>query len=286
MKKFLFLLAALLWGASNSLFASTLKQDCSLPSKILGREVKYAVYLPDGYDTNERDYPVLYLLHGLGDDYRGWSQQGEVQAIADRTIAEGTATPMIIVMPDAGRTWYVNDFAGKTNYEDMFFQELIPHIAQSFRTRTEKEFRAIAGLSMGGYGSLLYALHRPDMFAACCPLSAAVFTSEDLERRGGDFPQLFEGLFGKGIVTEHWRKNSVLDLMAAMPDTQKGSVRFRIDCGDDDFLYRGNSALHVLMRDRNIPHEYRVRDGGHSWTYWRTGLPKTLRFVSQSFRRS
>lgn len=286
MKKFLFLLAAAAAGILNSLSASTLKQECWVQSKVLGREVKYAVYLPDGYDTSDRSYPVLYLLHGMGDDYRAWSQQGELQAIADRTMADGTATPMIIVMPDAGRTWYVNRYDGKENYEDMFFGELVPHIEKTYRTRPEKEYQAIAGLSMGGYGSLLYALHRPEMFAAACSLSAAVFTDEEMKERGGAFPQLFAELFGPGIVTECWKKNSVLDLMAAMPDDRKGAVRFRIDCGDDDFLYRGNSALHVLMRDRGIPHEYRVRDGGHSWTYWRTGLPDILAFVSQSFRRS
>lgn len=286
MKKFLFLLAVSLVGAGNALSASVLKQECALQSKMLGREVKYAVYLPEGYETSDRSYPVLYLLHGLGDDYRSWSQQGEVQAITDGAVADGTAVPMIIVMPDAGQTWYVNRYDGKENYEDMFFGELVPHVERCYRARTEKEFRAIAGLSMGGQGALLYALHRPEMFAAACPLSAAVFTDEEMKERGGAFPQLFEGLFGPGIVTDHWRRNSVLDLMAALPDGQKGAVRFRIDCGDDDFLYRGNSALHVLMRDRGIPHEYRVRDGGHSWTYWRTGLPDILAFVSQSFRRS
>lgn len=286
MKKFFLLLAVFAMGVCNDLSASVLKQECSLMSRVLGREVKYAVYLPEGYDTGDRSYPVLYLLHGLGDDHRGWSLQGELQAIADRAVAEGAATPMIIVMPDAGRTWYVNRFDGKVNYEDMFFEELIPHVEKNYRARTEKECRAIAGLSMGGYGSLLYALHRPEMFAAACPLSAAVFTEGELRERGGAFPQLFEELFGPGIVTECWRMNSVLDLMAAMPDDRKGTVRWRIDCGDDDFLFRGNSALHVLMRERGIPHEYRVRDGGHSWTYWRTGLPDILAFVSQCFRRS
>lgn len=286
MKKLLPFVAAGLFAVCNALSASNLIQNRTMYSPTLDREIRYAIYLPDGYDTNDRSYPVLYLLHGLGDDHRSWSQQGEVQAIADKAIGEGTAAPMIIVMPDAGRTWYVNRYDGRENYEEMFFGELIPHIDKTYRTRTEKEYRAIAGLSMGGYGSMLYALHRPELFAACCPLSAAVFTDEELREKGGAFPRLFEELFGPGILTDHWKANSVLDLLSALPDSLKNAVRFRIDCGDDDFLYRGNSALHVRMRDRGIPHEYRVRDGGHSWTYWRTGLPDVLAFVSQSFRRS
>lgn len=286
MRKTIVLLTLIFAVSFKALAASVLKQDCTLLSRTLDREVRYTVYLPDGYDSDERSYPVLYLLHGLGDDHRSWSQQGEVKAIADRAIAAGEAAPMIIIMPDAGKSWYVDSYDKREAYETMFFEELIPHIDRTFRTRTEKEYRAVAGLSMGGYGALVYALHRPELFSASCPLSAAVFTDEELADRGGVFPELFSRIFGPEILTEHWTRNSVLALVQAMPEGQKNAVRFRIDCGDDDFLYRGNSALHVLMRNRGIPHEYRVRDGGHTWTYWRTALPEVLAFVSRSFRRS
>lgn len=262
-----------------------LRQECSMESKILGRTLKYAIYLPQGYLTHDRSYPVLYLLHGLGDDYRGWSQQGDLTRIADREIAQGRAAEMIIVMPDGAQSWYVNTFDDKTRYEDMFFEELIPHIDSTYKTLAQKQYRAIAGLSMGGYGSLLYAVKHPDRFVACCPMSAAVYSQEDIERRGGDFKQLFEKLFGPGVATPHWKANSVLELMASMPESQKKAVRFYIDCGDDDFLYSGNSNLHIIMRDKNIPHEYRVRDGAHNWTYWRASLCEAMKFISQSFVR-
>jgi enterochelin esterase-like enzyme len=143
--------------------------NLSLPSKILKSERKYAVYLPPGYETSDRSYPVLYLLHGSGDDQTGWVQFGEVLNITDKAIADGTATPMVIIMPDAntGRKGYFNDIKGDWNYEDFFFQELVPYVEKKYRIKSAKQFRAIAGLSMGG-GVLLCMLcttrncfHRP-----------------------------------------------------------------------------------------------------------------------------
>lgn len=138
---------------------------------------------------------------------------------------------------------------------------------------------------MGGQGSLLYALKYPDMFAACCPLSAAVFTDDDISKMGGSFSDLIGKETDKNRLTEYWKKNSVLELIKNIPDNKKWSVRYYIDCGDDDFLYKGNAALHVAMRDARIPHEFRIRDGGHTWSYWRSALPTVLEFISTSFHR-
>lgn len=266
-------------------------ESLSFHSKILGRGVKYSIYLPPDYSTSSRSYPAVYLLHGYTDNETAWVQFGEVNRYADQAIAAGEIPPMIIVMPDAGVTWYVNDYAEKIRYEDMFIQELIPYMEQTYRIRAAKEFRGISGLSMGGYGSLLYSLHHPDMFAACAAFSAAVWTDDEITSMD---QQQYDGwlsaVYGpaktpKDRLSDHYRKNSVLDLVKAIPEAQKKDVRFYIDCGDDDFLYRGNSALHVLMRDLNIPHEYRTRDGGHSWVYWRTGITDGLKFIGMSFHR-
>lgn len=266
--------------------ASKVDQQLILRSDILGRDVRYTVYLPDGYEENNRFYPVLYLLHGNGDDHRGWTQQGEAQSIADRCIREGIATEMIIVMPDAGRGWYVNRFDGTERYEDMFFRELIPTIEREYRALTDKENRAVAGLSMGGHGAMLYALKHPEMFSVCCALSAAFFTDEQIRERERQSPGQMSRLFGDDLSGRHWQANSPVHLMGEIDRKAIGHLRFWFDCGDDDFLYKGNSTMHVLMRDRAIPHEYRVRDGGHTWTYWRSGLVDVLSFVSHSFRRS
>ena len=148
--------------------------DLSLNSTILKGERKFAVYLPPDYDCSSRSYPVLYLLHGHTDNHTGWIQFGEVKHIADQAIKDGSATPMVIVMPDAdqGQACYVNDLSGKWNYEDYFFEEFMPHVEERFRIKKNKRYRAIAGLSMGGGGSFIYALHRPDLFSSAAPLSA------------------------------------------------------------------------------------------------------------------
>ena len=158
--------------------------NLSMHSDILDNERKFAIYLPPDYETSERSYPVLYLLHGAGDDQTGWVQFGEVLNITDKAIKAGKATPMIIVMPDAntGQRGYFNSINKDWLYEDFFFEEFLPYVEKTYRIKGEKRYRAVAGLSMGGGGSFMYALHHPEMFSSACPLSAYVgpLTLEDL----------------------------------------------------------------------------------------------------------
>ncbi len=259
--------------------------NLSLPSKILNMERKYSVYLPPDYETSSRSYPVLYLLHGSGDDQTGWVQFGEVGHIADKAISEGKSTAMIIVMPDAntGKRGYFNNIAGDFRYEDFFFQEFIPYIEKTYRIRAEKRYRAISGLSMGGGGTTIYALHHPEMFSSACPLSASVRRyNENLDRQKTELANL--KLTNEQIET-YFKNHDAVYLIENMPDNQKNLVRWYIDCGDDDFLYEGNAMLHIAMRKKEVPHEYRVRDGAHNWTYWRESLPEVLGFVSMSFHQ-
>lgn len=247
---------------------------------------KYAIYLPPDYETSQRSYPVLYLLHGAGDDQTGWVQFGEVLHIADVAINSGEATPMIIVMPDAntGKRGYVNDIKGEWRYEDFFFGDLMPFIEKTYRIKPEKHYRAVAGLSMGGEGTFIYALHHPELFAAACPLSAATGPKnlEDLNEN-----KRWQGVEGvkESDKEAYLNRYSVLKLIENMPEDQKKAVRWYIDCGDDDFLYEGNCLVHIAMRKKDIPHEFRIRDGVHNWTYWRAALPKVLEFISPSFHQ-
>jgi enterochelin esterase-like enzyme len=259
-------------------------ETLTVNSSILKTDRKFAIYLPDGYDKSDQSYPVLYLLHGSGDNQTGWVQFGQVQHIADQTIAEGRAARMIIVMPDAdtGRRGYFNDIRGDFNYEDFFFKELIPHIEKNYRVRSERRYRAIAGLSMGGGGTIFYTLHHPDMFAAAAPLSAST-GSWNIEQAKTRLPDA--KLTNQQIET-YYKRHSIEELLKAASEDelkQIKQVRWYISCGDDDFLSEGNGLMHIAFKKSEIPHEYRVKDGAHTWTYWRMELPLVMEFVSKSF---
>jgi S-formylglutathione hydrolase FrmB len=260
-----------------------------IKSSILGKNVKYTVYLPADYNSSERSYPVVYLLHGYSDDNTGWLQFGEINRYADKAIADGTIPPMIIIMPNGDSSWYINSYDGKEKYEDFFIKEFMPSVEKSFRIKAEKKYRGIAGLSMGGYGSLIYALKYPELFAAAAPLSGAVFTDDEIVTAAQDrwditFGQLFgRGLKDKARLNNFWYSNSILKMVETKSADDLKDVRYWIDCGDDDFLTKGNCMLHLALTAKRVPHEFRVRDGAHNWTYWRTGITDALHFIGESF---
>ncbi|MDZ7650530.1 MAG: alpha/beta hydrolase-fold protein [Cytophagales bacterium] len=236
MKKLVVLLSVFLFSAT--LYAQTGKvyDNLSLPSKILKGERKYAVYLPPDYETSQRSYPVLYLLHGAGDDQTGWVQFGEVLHITDKSINEGTATPMIIVMPDAKseQMGYFNSLKNDWRYEDFFFEEFMPFIENKYRIKKEKRSRAVAGLSMGGGGSFMYALHHPELFSSACPLSAYIGPLTLADMKAG-----MERNNQKGTDAEieaYFKKHNAINLINDIKDENKKAVRWYIDCGDDDFF--------------------------------------------------
>ena len=268
-----------------------LLESMAFNSSLMNQPIKFSIYLPPDYYLSNRRYPVVYLLHGLGDNETGWVQFGEADRITDEGIKSGELPPMIIVMPNAGVTWYVNDYQNKVRYEDMFVQELIPHIDSMFRTRTGREYRALAGLSMGGFGSLTLAMHHPDLFSSCAALSAAVRTDETFasipdDRYNTVYAPIFSGpVKGQERLTLAWKRNSPITLARSAPESDLSKVRWYLDCGDDDALTVGNAVLHMALLERKIPHEYRVRDGAHTWSYWRTGLPDVLKFIGVGFHR-
>lgn len=265
-------------------------ESLEMNSRILKQNVKFSIYLPPDYDLSKRNYPVVYLLHGYTDNETAWIQFGRVQHSVDKGIADGMIAPMVVVMPDAGLTFYVNEASGNMNYEDMFFKEFIPFIESNYKIRAKKEFRGICGLSMGGYGTMLYALKHPDMFAAAAPLSAAFFDEEYLNNMPEDqYNTMMKKLYGQDKegerISRHFMENNVIHLARTLPEESLKKVRYYIDCGDEDFLYKGNALMWILLMDRKIPHEFRVRNGAHTWSYWRDGVVDALQFIGQSFHR-
>jgi len=169
----------------------------------------------------------------------------------------------------------------------MFIKEFIPFIEKEYRVRSKKEFRAIAGLSMGGNGALVLSMRNTELFSSCIAMSAGTFTDEEMIDKD-EYNRYFGDIYGpktKDGLSDHWKANNPLHLLENIDVKKLKSVRYYIDCGDDDFLYKGNSALHVKMRDLKIPHEYRTRQGGHEWSYWRTGLYDGLKYISEKFHR-
>ena len=257
-------------------------------SKILKGDRKFAVYLPPDYDSSNRSYPVLYLLHGLGDNQSAWIQFGEVLHTTDKAINSGIATSMIIIMPDAGtgQMGYTNAMSGKWNYEDFFFEEFMPHVENLYRIRKDKRYRAISGLSMGGGGSFLYALRRPDLFSSAAPLSASI-GPQNIDQMDDHSYLAYWGYsksnINKSDFEKFKKKNNSLYLIDQMDQKILNSVRWYIDCGDEDHLYKNNVLMHIKMREKGVKHEFRVRDGGHNWDYWRSALPSVLEFISKKF---
>lgn len=284
------LLLVATFGCAMAQTGGKVIEGAKINSTILKQVRNYSIYLPADYDTSNRSYPVLYLLHGAGDDHTSWVQLGEVKAIADKAISEGIATPMIIVMPDA-HEGYFNELADSWHGEDFFFKELIPHIEKNFRARSDKQYRAVSGLSMGGGGAIGYALRHPEMFSAVCPLSAAPgpkdyeeFINRAYKRIG---KERIDALPEATLKTNYIETNLIEKFLSLEGDQleQVRKLKWYFDCGDDDHLGLRLDGMRQVMDKKMIPHEYRMRDGGHNWQYWRGSLPEVLKFVSNSFHR-
>ena len=291
-KQFSFLFALMMF--SSTVFAQNMGKSMEgkiVKSAIMGKDVKYTIYLPAGYETSERSYPVVYLLHGYSDDDTGWLQFGEINRLADKAIADGTIPPMIIVMPDGFVSFYMNSYDGKEKYEDFFVKEFMPKIEKDYRIKAQKRYRGISGLSMGGYGSMNLALRNPELFAAAAPLSGAFYDENTIINMDeANWTRAYGQLYGRDLkgadrLTKTFFENSPIKMVETKSADDLKKVRYWIDCGDDDFLTKGNCLLHVALTEKKIPHEFRMREGGHTWDYWRTGIIPALEFIGKSFHQ-
>lgn len=274
----------------------TVDNSSVVESDILDRDMSYSVYLPESYHTSTRDYPVMYLLHGLTGDHNDWINLGEVLRIAGTSIANGDAPEMIIIMPDGlNDAFYINNYDGSVNWESFFHEEFIPEVENRYRVIGNRNTRAIAGLSMGGYGAMYHGINYKEKFSAIYAMSGAFLevdpvTGED-ERSdwNREFHKKTWGPLNDRGYPENYKKHSLQEIFKAMNPgmSDTGNVPLPaifIDCGDDDFLLEENLNLVNIMNDNNVDFRLRVRDGGHTWEYWRTALQKTMVFVGHNFQ--
>jgi S-formylglutathione hydrolase FrmB len=265
-----------------------LLENQRMPSEIFKVDINYAVLLPADYEESTTEYPVVYLLHGFGDNEKAWYTSGGIQYYSD--LYKDEIVPMIYVMPIGYNTYYVNRYTGSYPYMDMITTELVPTIDALFRTKKDKSARAVMGYSMGGYGALILPVLNPDVFTIGVPLSMSFRTDEQyMGEPQGVFDSQWGTIFGgKGTtgearLTDYYKAHSPFHLFNTTNTNQFAGLKLLIDCGDDEeTLTITNDAMHAVMRENQILHEYRVRSGGHSFDYWKKSYPEALKFISNA----
>lgn len=268
-----------------------LLENQKMYSALFDNDITYAVLLPEGYDTSTESYPVVYLLHGYGDTERAWYTSGGLQYYADQYTAAGDIVPMIYVMPAAYYSYYVNKFSGDYPYMDMMTTELVPTIDSLFRTRKDKSSRAVMGYSMGGYGALILPALNPDVFSVAIPLSMSFRTDEQYMAEPQDvFNSQWGNLFGgfgttgTARLTDYFIQHSPFHFFGTGDLSRFDGLKILVDCGDnEESLSITSDEMHTFMRDNLIDHEYRVRNGGHSFEYWKKSYPEAIKFISNAF---
>lgn len=268
------------WGPQSKV------ETHSLHSKVLGAQREYTIYLPKSYETEtDRKYPVLYLLHGMTDTDRAWFWRGHASEVTDQLIASSEAVEMIIVSPNAGGSFEEGHWNGYFDmpgwkYETFFFTEFLPHIENTYRITGDKSHRAVAGLSMGGGGAAAYGQKHPELFSSVYAISALM----NIPEQGAAQPR--EPGDKLAILTQSVKDNSCVKYVEEANEESKRqlrAVKWFVDCGDDDFLLDRNIDFFQAMRRANIPCEFRIRDGGHTWEYFHSALYTCLPFVSRNF---
>ena len=274
------LLAALL---ATPAAAGTVRVGLEAPSPALGRPLTYSLYLPEGGAAGR---PVLYLLHGHGADHREWLDLGRIEATLDRLIAAGEIRPVVAVMPDAAESWYVDsaERGGPGDYATAIADDLSAHIERAYGA--DEAARAVAGLSMGGFGALVLGFTRPERYTTVAALSPAVFRPGgvswahwSLGATAAERERWFAEVFGDPFSFAIYRRAQPFALVGDLDAA--AAPRLWLAAGDDDgFGFElGTVEMFLALRARGIPVELRIADGGHDWTYWRSVVADLLRFI-------
>ena len=268
--------------------------DCSaLDSKILKRPVRYCVYIPSGYDAGAKEhparrYPVLYFLHGLGDNEQTLFNSGG-WTLLDDLRNQHKMGDFLIVAPEGRRSFYINSADGAVRYSDFFLQEFMPQIEGKYRIRGGRAGRAISGISMGGYGALRFAFAHPELFSAVSAQSAALMTKSPQQldaasQTGSPLMAVLGPVFGNPIDVRHWNENNPL-LLAKRNAEGLRRVTIYFNCGQDDNygFEKGAAALHDELQKERVKHEYHPYSGDHSITYFLSHFAEVMEFHSKAF---
>jgi len=282
------LLLLAIFAVSLTTSAATGRVECNaVPSKILARSVRYCVVLPAAFDQQKsRQFPVLYFLHGLGDDEQTFIHSGAFNLVEDMR-ERGELTDFIIATPEGGASFYINSKDGKSPYEDFLLQEFFPFIEKRYRVLSGRGHRAVAGISMGGYGALHLAFAHPQLFISAAAHSPALI--EKLPEFLGPTPnsprsRVLGQVFGAPPDPTFWNRNSPIALART---ANFAGLKIYFDCGNrDDYGFEaGAASLDKVLTGRHIPHEYHLYPGRHDPTYFAEHLPASLRFASESFAK-
>jgi S-formylglutathione hydrolase FrmB len=268
------------------------RAECgTLPSKILRRPVRYCALLPPSFDdpaSKQRKYPILYYLHGRGDNEQTLINSGAWNVIEDlrkqKKIGE-----FVLVTPQGGNSFYVNSANGKERYSDFFLQEFMPYIEGKYRIERARDSRGLDGMSMGGYGALRFAFAYPELFGSVSAHSAALLPEPspalNAAIRAGE-PQalMLAEVFGNPVNAAHWERNNPFAL-ATKNAAALRKLHIYFDCGDrDDFGFdRGAKMLDQQLTAEHIPHEFHLYPGGHDLSYLLAHIGASIEFHSKQF---
>ena len=266
--------------------------DCNaLNSRILKSTVHYCVYLPASYDSSPNSaahYPVIYFLHGLGDNERTLFNSGG-WTLLDDLHRQHKIGEFLIVAPEGGRSFYINSADGSVRYSDFFLQEFMPHIERKYRIRPGRGGRAISGISMGGYGALRLAFADPELFSAVSAQSAALISESPREldaasQTGTPLGGVLAQAFGKPIDVPHWNENSPF-VLARRNTVALRRLAIYFNCGQDDNygFEKGAAMLHDQLLKGGVKHEYHAYPGDHSFTYFMSHFGEVMQFHSAVF---
>ena len=268
--------------------------DCdALNSRILKHAVHYCVYLPASYDASitrkpPQRYPVLYFLHGLGDNEKTLFNRGG-WTLLDDLRKQHKLGDFLIVAPEGRRSFYIDSADGSVRYSDFFLQEFIPLIETKYRIGKGRNNRAISGISMGGYGALHFAFSHSEMFSAVSAQSAALITESPQEldtaaRSGAPLGKVLAEVFGSPIDVPHWRDNSLF-VLARKNAAGVRKLAIYFNCGQDDNygFEKGAAALHEQLQKEGVKHEYHLYPGDHSLEYFLAHFAEVMEFHSRAF---